>query len=107
MAEDRLILVYTTLASPEQAEALGKALVREKLAACVNIFPGMKAIYQWRGALEQGQETAMIIKSRAARQKALLARAKELHPYETPALLVLPVESGAEAFAAWVREQTG
>lgn len=107
MSENPVVLVYTTLANPEQARQLGNALVREKLAACVNIFPGMISIYQWRGALEETSETAMFIKTSALMLDQLLSRAEALHPYETPALLVLPVERANADFAAWITEQTG
>lgn len=107
MSEIPVVLVYTTLANPEQARQLGNALVREKLAACVNLFPGMISIYQWRGALEETSETAMIIKTSALMLDQLLSRAEALHPYETPALLVLPVERANADFAAWITEQTG
>ena len=106
MNEDRLILVYTTFASLEQAREMGNILVRERLAACVNIFPGMISIYEWQEALEECPETAMIIKTRSTRLDAAMSRARELHPYETPALLVLPVDSVNSDYMHWITQQT-
>ena len=103
---DRPILVYTTLPSPEEAKRVGKALIQARLAACVNIFPGMFSIYEWKGNLEQGSEAAMLIKTRAALQERVLTETRRLHPYETPALLVLELRGGSEDFCAWIAAQT-
>jgi periplasmic divalent cation tolerance protein len=104
--DDRPILVYTTFASVEEAKEVGEALVAARLAACVNIFPGMISIYEWKGARETADEVAMIIKTRAALVEAVLIETKRLHPYEVPALLVLPTEGGSEDYAAWIARQT-
>lgn len=101
------ILVYTTLETPADAQKLGRALVEAGLAACVNIFPAMTAIYEWEGALSEAQESAMLIKSRKGMQERLLAEAKRLHPYEKPALIVLQVAGGDNEFFSWIAEQTG
>jgi periplasmic divalent cation tolerance protein len=104
--DDRPILVYTTFARVEEAREVGEALVAARLAACVNIFPGMISIYEWKGARETADEVAMIIKTRAALVEAVLIETKRLHPYEVPALLVLPTEGGSEDYAAWIARQT-
>ncbi len=104
--DDRPILVYTTLPSVAEAKRVGKALVEQRLAACVNIFPGMTAIYEWQGKLEEGEEAAMLIKTRVALQARVLEATQALHPYETPALLVLELRGGSEAFCAWTTAQT-
>jgi periplasmic divalent cation tolerance protein len=100
-----LTLVYTTL--PDQtAEAFGRALVESRLAACVNIYPGTTALYEWKGVLEKAGEAGLIIKTTADRLDALLEQARALHPYETPALLVLgPVKANGDYFA-WAKAQT-
>ncbi len=101
------ILVYTTLETPADARKLGRALVEAGLAACVNIFPPITAIYQWEGTLNEAEESAMLIKSRRGVQERLLAEAKRLHPYETPALIVLEVAGGDGDFFSWIAAQTG
>lgn len=105
--EDRPVLVYTTFARLDDAKRLGDALVAARLAACVNIFPGMISIYEWQGARELADEVAMIIKTRASLTEAVLAETKRLHPYEVPALLVLPTEGGSADYCAWIASQTG
>jgi periplasmic divalent cation tolerance protein len=105
--DDRPVLVYTTFASLGDAKRVGDALVAARLAACVNIFPGMISIYEWKGARELADEVAMIIKTRASLVDAVLAETKRLHPYELPALLVLPAEGGGEEYCGWILSQTG
>lgn len=104
--ENTPILVYTTLETPADARDLGQALIGAGLTACVNIFPAITAIYEWEGALTEAQESAMLIKSRKGVQDRLLAEAKRLHPYDTPALIVLGVAGGDVDFFNWIAEQT-
>ena len=99
-------LVYTTFARLEDAKRVGEALVAARLAACVNIFPGMISIFEWKGARETANEVAMIIKTRGSLTEAVLAETKRLHPYELPALLVLPTEGGSAEYCAWIMGQT-
>jgi periplasmic divalent cation tolerance protein len=99
-------LVYTTFARLEDAKRVGEALVAARLAACVNVFPGMISIFEWKGAREAANEVAMIIKTRGSLTEAVLAETKRLHPYELPALLVLPTEGGSPDYCAWIIGQT-
>src|SRR3989337_653291 len=96
--EDRPVLIYTTFARLEEAKEVGDALVAKRLAACVNIFPGMISIFAWKGAREAANEVAMIIKTRHVLIEAVLAETKRLHPYELPALLVIPTEGGSAEY---------
>lgn len=101
------ILVYTTLETPADARTLGRALVEARLAACVNILAPMIAICEWKGSLDENEETPMLIKSRKGLQEKLLAEARRLHPYEVPALLVIEPGGGDADFCRWIVEQTG
>ena len=103
---DLPVLVYTTFARLEDAKHVGEALVAAQLAACVNIFPGMISIFEWKGARETANEVAMIIKTRGSLTEAVLTETKRLHPYELPALLVLPTEGGSAEYCAWIMGQT-
>lgn len=103
---DKPVLIYSTFPSAEEAERIGGALVDRGLAACVNIFPGMTAIYVWEGKRQREGEAAMIIKTRGALASEVIAEARKLHPYTNPALLVLPVTGGSEDFMRWIAEQT-
>lgn len=100
------VLIYTTFGSLDDAKRVGGGLVEKRLAACVNIFPGMISIFEWRGELDEEAEIAMIIKTRRALAEAVLAEMAELHPYEVPALLVLPTEAAGEGYRDWILEQT-
>jgi periplasmic divalent cation tolerance protein len=104
---DRVVLIYTTLPTLDDARRVGEALVAAKLAACVNMFPGMISIFEWKGVREEASEVAMIIKTRAALADDVLAEMKRLHPYELPALLVLPTEGGSAEYCGWIVSETG
>ena len=98
-------VVLTTLGADADAAALARALVEERLAACVNVLPAMTSIYRWKGSVEQEREQQLVIKTTAGRVEALAARLRELHPYELPEFIVLDAAASA-AYAAWVRENT-
>lgn len=95
-------IVLTTVANIEEATRLGRALVEERLAACVTLIPAVESIYRWQGKIESSAETLLVIKTASDRITALEARLGELHSYETPEFLVLAVESGSHPYLAWL-----
>ncbi len=101
------VLVYTTWPSPADAEAAGRRIVERRLAACVNILPGMVSHYWWQGQIERAEETVMLVKTRASLADAVGAAVKELHSYTTPCVMVLPVESAEAAYQRWIVAETG
>lgn len=101
-----MIVVYTTFASEKDAEKVGGELVAEKLAACVNIFPGMTAIYRWRDAVETAGEAAMLVKTRKELESRLLEALAQKHPYSVPALIVFEPRRVAASYLEWLRDQT-
>jgi periplasmic divalent cation tolerance protein len=103
---ERTIFVYTTYPSIVEAESAGRAIVERRLAACVNILPGMISHYWWQGAIERAEEVVMIIKTRAALAEAVREAVKEMHPYTTPAVLYLPLEGGDPAYVGWLLSET-
>jgi periplasmic divalent cation tolerance protein len=103
---ERAVLLYTTYPSIVEAEEAGRLIVEKRLAACVNILPGMISHYWWEGKIERGEEVVMIIKTRASLAEAVRAKVKENHSYTTPAVLVLPVESVDPAYHKWMVEET-
>jgi periplasmic divalent cation tolerance protein len=103
---ERTVLVYTTYPSVVEAETAGRAIVERRLAACVNILPGMVSHYWWQGAIERGEEVVMIVKTRASLADAVRDAVKATHSYTTPAILVLPVEGGDEQYLAWIMAET-
>jgi periplasmic divalent cation tolerance protein len=103
---DRAVMLYTTFPSLVEAETVGKTLVEDRLAACVNILPGMISHYRWEGAIERAEEAVMLIKTRASLAETVRAAVKTSHPYETPAILVLPIESVDETYFSWIMDST-
>jgi periplasmic divalent cation tolerance protein len=102
------VIVLTTMpADPGEgkldAVALGRTLVEEGLAACVNVLPPMESVYRWQGSVHQDAERQLVIKTRAERVDALYGRLETLHPYEVPEFLVLPVSAGSPSYLDWVK----
>jgi periplasmic divalent cation tolerance protein len=95
-------IVLTTAANAEEAARLGRTLVEEGLVACATLIPSVQSIYRWQGKVESSTETLLLLKTAPDRLEALQARLHELHSYETPELLVLPVESGSPAYLEWL-----
>lgn len=98
--------VYMTAGSLEAAQALGRALVEARLAACVNIIDGMRSLYWWQGAAEEASEVVLIAKTRSALVPALTERVKALHDYDCPCVVALPVTGGNPEFLAWIDAET-
>ena len=99
----QVLSAYVTAADADEARRIGRALVEENLAACVNLLPGHTAIYRWKGELEEGAEGAFLAKTTAARFEALRARVRALHTYDLPCILAFPAAAGDEDFLEWVR----
>jgi periplasmic divalent cation tolerance protein len=103
---DKPVLIYSTFPSPEVAETVGRMLVEQSLAACVNILPGMVSIYRWEGAVARDVEAVMIVKTRQSLAGRLMEAVKARHPYTTPALVVLPIVDGSEDYVRWLLAET-
>jgi periplasmic divalent cation tolerance protein len=103
---ERAVLVYTTYPSLVEAEKAGRVLVEDHLAACVNVLPGMVSLYRWEGAIERADEVVMIVKTRASLAEEVRSGIKAIHPYDTPAIIVLPIESIDEGYFAWILAST-
>jgi len=99
------VFIYTPLPDMAAAETLARALVGDRLAACVNICPGVVSVYEWKGEIEAAAEVVAFIKTRHALVDETMAAMRKLHPYEVPAFLVLPIESGNDDYLAWARGQ--
>jgi len=103
---ERAVFVYTTYPSVVEAEQAGRALVEQRLCACVNILPGMVSLYWWQGKVDRGEEVVMIIKTRASLAEPVRAAVKQMHSYSTPAILVLPIENVDPYYHAWIVAET-
>jgi periplasmic divalent cation tolerance protein len=98
------VLVLTTIPADQRGHAIAKALVEERLAACVNLLPQMRSTYRWQGAVTEDTEHQLVIKTTRARLPEVERRLHELHPYEVPEFLVVDVASGSERYLSWVEE---
>ncbi len=103
---NKIRVVLTTCSDADSAAGLASQLVERGLAACVNIVPGVRSIYRWQGKIEDDAECLLVIKTTVDRAADLQAAVAELHAYDVPELVVLPVESGAQAYLDWVLAQT-
>ena len=103
---DQYVIVLTTLPASADGGAFARTLVTERLAACVNVLGEMSSIYEWEGAVQQETERQLVIKTAAARVAALRDRFRELHPYDLPEFVVVPIIDGSEAYLRWLGEAT-
>ncbi len=102
----RIVTVYATFGSADEAASIARTLVEERLAACANILGPCRSIYRWQGKVEDAEEIAALFKSRAGGADALIARLAELHSYEVPAAIVWPIDAALAAYSQWVEDET-
>lgn len=95
-------LALTTCPNQAAAEALARALVTDGLAACVNVLPAMRSIYRWRGNIEAADEYLLLIKGKTTDYPAIERRIRELHNYELPEVIAVPIVAGLPAYLAWL-----
>lgn len=104
---DQPRIVYTTFPDEETARLIAHALVEERLAACVNLIPGMRSVYRWEGAVEEAEEIVGIVKTHSGLIPRVEERITALHPYDTPVMLRLAVAGTDAATLAWLLGETG
>lgn len=102
-----VVSVYAIFADGDEAERIGRTVVEERLAACVNILGPVRSIYRWRGAIETSDEVAAIFKTNEAGADALVSRIAALHSYDVPCVACWPISKIADAYADWVEESVG
>jgi len=98
------IIVLITASNKDEAAIIGKALVDERLAACVNIVPEVRSLFTWEGKTQDEQETLLIVKSRLPLMEQLVSRVQSLHSYTIPEVLALPIVAGSADYLRWLRE---
>jgi periplasmic divalent cation tolerance protein len=98
------VRIVLSTAPPGTAHEIARTLVAERFAACVNLVPGVRSVYRWKGAVQDDPETVLWMKTTAGRLAGLEARLRELHPYEVPEIVVLVPSAGSADYFAWVRE---
>lgn len=99
-------ITFATCKDFREARRIARALVGEKLAACVNLVRGVSSVYAWKGRIEDAREVLLIIKSRDSLSRRLLARVKELHSYSIPEVVTMPIASGNPDYLEWILEST-
>ena len=99
------IVVFSTCASHQEAEKIATSLVERRLAACVNLIPGVESIYHWRGAVERSKEFLLVIKSSRELLPDLQAELSRMHSYEIPEVLAVPIVDGAEDYLNWMERE--
>ncbi len=95
--------VYITAPTRDEAEKIAETLVREELAACANVFPGISSTFRWQGKVERAEECAIIAKIVASDFGALQKRIEEIHPYECPCIAASPIVAGNESYLKWLK----
>jgi periplasmic divalent cation tolerance protein len=100
-----IVSIYVTFASADEAERIGRTVIEERLAACINILGEAKSIYRWQGRIEEANEQAAILKTSASCAELLSKRIAELHSYANPAIVVWPIDAAPPAYVQWVRGQ--
>lgn len=106
MTHEDVVVAVMTWPDEERARRFARRAVEERLAACVQVLPGVRSTYRWEGSLEEADEVRVEIKTSPARLLELERLATETHPYDVPELLVLPVTDGLAAYVHWVRSET-
>jgi periplasmic divalent cation tolerance protein len=106
-APDQILLVLVTVPDAETGVRIGRILVEEHLAACVNLVPGLRSIYRWQGQLQDDNEALCLIKSRSTLYDRLRQRVEELHPYQVPEVIGVVPDAGNSPYLRWIWEATG
>lgn len=103
---EQAVLVMTNVPDTKIARTLGRQLVEQKLAACVNLLPGVLSTYRWHNAIEEADEVTLLIKTTQARYSELETAITSLHPYQVPEILMLPIMGGLPTYLAWIAQET-
>jgi periplasmic divalent cation tolerance protein len=99
------VVVYVTVASADEGVRVARTLVEERLAACVNQLAGVRSLYRWEGRIEESREELLIIKTRRGLFSAVEKRVRELHSYDVPEIIALPILHGSSGYLQWLNEQ--
>lgn len=102
-----IVSVYAIFADAEEAQRIGRAMVEQRLAACVNILGACRSIYRWHGKIEEAEEVAAIFKTTAGEAAVLIGAIARLHSYDVPAAVAWPISEAPEPYRAWVIENSG
>jgi periplasmic divalent cation tolerance protein len=105
--DNRCLVVLITAPSSDVAQHIAEALLAQKLAACVNILPGVQSLYSWEGSLHTDTEVLLLVKTRADLfETRLVPAVQQIHPYEVPEIIALPIQLGSQAYLDWIEDVT-
>ncbi len=104
-ANTGLVVIFITTANAEEAQRISKALLEQKKAACVNIVSGVNSLFWWQGKLDSAQENLLIVKTKASLLNELTRLVKEIHSYDTPEIIALPIVGGNQDYIEWVAKE--
>jgi periplasmic divalent cation tolerance protein len=105
---EMFVLVYITTSTREEAEQIGEAIVKERLAACANVYEKISSIYWWKGNLEKDNEAVLLLKTKKDKVNKIMQKVKELHSYENPCIIAIPIIDGSKEYLDWIdREVKG
>jgi len=100
--DEAVRLLYVTCGDADEAMRLGRVLVEERIAACTNMLDGMRSVYRWEGEVQEGREAVLIVKTRADRVEAAIARIRALHSYSVPCIAEIAIGRGNPDYLAWI-----
>lgn len=100
------LLILTTVPDRVAAERIASVLVESRMAACVNMLPGVQSVYRWQGAVERADEIQLFIKTTAGRYREVEEAIRTHHPYDVPEIIALPIQPGLPAYFQWLNEST-
>ncbi len=101
-----LTMIYITTGSKEEASKIGRAVVEDRLAACANVLPGITSMYWWEGAVQENGEVALLLKTRQDLVDQVIAKVKQLHSYDCPCVISLPITGGNREYLDWIAGET-
>ncbi|MDI9617908.1 divalent-cation tolerance protein CutA [Methanothermobacter sp.] len=98
-------LIYITTSGQEESARIGRRLVEDRLAACVNIIPSIKSFYHWEGSLEEDEESVLIVKTTSELTQQIIKRVRELHSYDNPCIISIPITGGSRDYLEWLNNE--
>ncbi len=100
------VVIFVTVANKKEAKEIAFALIKDKLAACVNMIENVHSLFRWQGKIDSAKELLLVIKTRKALMNKLIKKVKSLHSYEVPEIIGLPIIAGNKKYLDWINEST-